>query len=111
MKFNNNDGFVSFDARKAQSAQAFSHFTHSVTTGQVMVVDVQGIKDTANSYLLTDPAIHSSNRQSFPARTNCGAGGMVRFFQTHRCNPICHRLKLTRATNQPPDDLTDTVRE
>jgi hypothetical protein len=110
MKFNNNDGWVSQDAKKAQSAQAFSHFTHHFTRGQLMIVDVQGIKDTPSSYLLTDPAVHSANKIVFAANTNCGAVGMTRFFETHRCNPVCLKLKLAKQSNQiKEDDLTETV--
>ena len=38
-KYNNNNGYVSFDDRN--TPQAFSHFTYQYTEGAMMVVDIQ----------------------------------------------------------------------
>jgi hypothetical protein len=99
-KFSNNAGFVNFDD-PALTLQAFSHWTYERTNGNMIVVDLQG-KDIGDNqtYLLTDPCIHSIDLKRFGC-TNLGKPGIKRFFQTHICNVICHALKLKRNENQP----------
>jgi len=53
LKHNNNSGFIENDQHR-MTPQAFSHFTHTASSGGEMVVDVQGVGD-----LWTDPQIHS----------------------------------------------------
>ena len=99
-KFNNNAGFVDLND-PSYTLQAFTHWTYEHTAGTMMVVDLQGIdlgdKDT---YLLTDPCIHSTDLTRF-GRTNLGKQGMNRFFQTHICNLVCHALQLPSDKHQP----------
>jgi len=38
--------------------QAFSHFTWSVSEGDVLICDLQGVWNAADGFTLTDPAIH-----------------------------------------------------
>jgi len=44
-------------------SQAFSHWTHHITQGEVLVVDIQGIvrrhEDGTSTYVLTDPQVRS----------------------------------------------------
>jgi hypothetical protein len=98
-KFSNNAGFVNFDD-PALTLQAFSHWTYERTNGNMIVVDLQGIDIGDNqTYLLTDPCIHSTDLMRF-GRTNLGTPGIKRFFQTHLCNVICHALKLQEKEHQ-----------
>jgi hypothetical protein len=99
-KYSNNAGFVDYED-PAFSLQAFSHWTHQRTDGNLMIVDLQGIvAGNDGKYLLTDPCIHSTDVLRF-GRTNLGKVGMTRFFQTHICNIICHALKLKSSEHQP----------
>jgi myosin-heavy-chain kinase len=98
-KFSNNAGFVNYDD-PAITLQAFSHWTHESTNGDMIVVDLQGIVVNDNqTYLLTDPCIHSIDLKRF-GRANLGKPGIKRFFQTHVCNIICHALQLKRHEHQ-----------
>ncbi|CAF1402261.1 unnamed protein product [Rotaria sordida] len=99
-KYSNNAGFVEH-SDPAFTLQAFSHWTHDHTDGNMMVVDLQGIiAGDDEKYLLTDPCVHSTHLFRF-GRTNLGKPGMKRFFQTHICNIICHALKLKPNEHQP----------
>ncbi|KAI6233410.1 Efk-1 [Aphelenchoides fujianensis] len=89
---------------------AFSHYTYTVTRGELMIVDLQGtIKASATAgglptVLLTDPAIHSPDRTRFGSMNHSKAG-MCYFFETHVCNEFCAALKLPRVT---PSDVFDS---
>ena len=72
---------------------AFSHWTHQVTSGQLIVVDLQGTKKDEVFYL-TDLAIHSSVGEF--GGTNRRAKGIAKFFKTHVCNQVCKSLGLTK---------------
>jgi hypothetical protein len=99
-KFSNNAGYVNYDD-PALTLQAFSHWTYERTNGNMLVVDLQGITiDDNQTYLLTDPCVHSTNLKRF-GRANLGKAGIKRFFQTHVCNVICLALKLKRNEHQP----------
>lgn len=99
-KFSNNAGYVNYDDPEF-TLQAFSHWTYERTNGTMIVVDLQGITIEDNqTYLLTDPCIHSTDLKRF-GRTNLGKAGMKRFFQTHVCNIICHALMLQQNKYQP----------
>ena len=65
-KYNNNSGYVArCPTEKGQvnheAVQAFSHWTHCVTKGHLMVLDCQG----AYSFFLTDPALHCTIEERF----------------------------------------------
>ncbi|GIL64651.1 hypothetical protein Vafri_18557 [Volvox africanus] len=73
--------------------QAFSHFTHYATAGQKLVCDLQGVWNSVDGFMLTDPVIHhSSGRRS--GATDKGRAGIRFFFNSHVCNPLCRRLGL-----------------
>ena len=67
---------------------AFSHFTFEASGGRELVVDIQGVED-----LYTDPAVHSFSSQGFGSG-NSGPEGMLNFFLTHRCSPLCQSMGL-----------------
>jgi hypothetical protein len=88
------------DATYSSTLEAFSHWTHHVTSGYLMVVDVQGVRDSvAGTFVLTDPAIHCQHEHRF-GRTNLGRGGISARFVSHRCNDICAALGLPAHTEQ-----------
>lgn len=92
-KWNNNSGGVSLN-EYSTILQAFSHWTYHITSGRLMVVDLQGVK-VDRAYLLTDPALHCNDILRFrETRTNLGVKGMKQFFRTHTCSDICLKLNL-----------------
>ena len=77
------------------AVQAYSHWTHHVTDGKIMVVDCQGAFDAGSrTFNLTDPAVHCTDMTRFD-RTNLGGEGMRRFFSTHKCNDHCRTLGIS----------------
>ena len=108
VKYTNNLDFVlnpgSLDeaARiRVEVAIAFSHFTHSITDGYLLVCDLQGITSRNKlgkpTLLLTDPAIHCEKHLRF-GKTNLEAPGISRFFAKHKCNKFCAVLGLKMPT-------------
>eukprot|EP00602_Paraphysomonas_sp_CaronLab_P001020 CAMPEP_0185033716 /NCGR_PEP_ID=MMETSP1103-20130426/22943_1 /TAXON_ID=36769 /ORGANISM="Paraphysomonas bandaiensis, Strain Caron Lab Isolate" /LENGTH=562 /DNA_ID=CAMNT_0027570095 /DNA_START=97 /DNA_END=1785 /DNA_ORIENTATION=+ len=77
--------------------QTFSHFTHYITEGFLMVVDCQGVYSDGQFTLLS-PSIHCQNVLQFGG-TNLGQVGMDRFFKTHKCNHFCKALNLPPYVN------------
>ncbi|CAF3906586.1 unnamed protein product [Rotaria sordida] len=92
-KWNNNSGGVSL-SEYSTILQAFSHWTYHITSGRLMVVDLQGVK-VDRAYLLTDPALHCNDLLRFrETRTNLGVKGMRQFFRTHVCSDVCSKLNI-----------------
>jgi hypothetical protein len=78
---------------------AFTHWTHEVTEGYLMVVDVQGIRaDDGKKFILTDPAIHCLASEKF-GMLNLGADGMKAFWDMHACNEVCKALHLKKRSD------------
>ena len=105
VKYTNNLGLVlnsvSLDEASKSSlelAVAFSHFTHGITDGYLLVCDLQGIttkdKRGRSTLLLTDPVIHCPKHLRF-GTTNLGSHGVNQFFAKHECNSFCFALGLT----------------
>jgi len=97
-KFSNNSGYVAPSPTKLgtphEAVQAFSHWTNCVTRNCLLVVDCQGGYDPkAESFMLTDPAIHCRDLSRF-GETNIGTNGLNRFFATHQCNKYCTAMGL-----------------
>ncbi|GMT25626.1 hypothetical protein PFISCL1PPCAC_16923, partial [Pristionchus fissidentatus] len=107
VRFSNNAGYQLMEdkARKAgvsmefaQLVTAFSHWTYKATNKFLMVVDLEGVvgqiaKDGKTGVLLTDPAIHCTDRTRY-GPMNHGPGGMKNFFASHTCNEFCKKLGL-----------------
>jgi hypothetical protein len=77
--------------------QAFSHFTYEVTGGKKLVCDMQGVWNSSDGYVLTDPVIHrvsKSGRRHLNGATDKGIDGVEKFFETHRCGTLCRQLGL-----------------
>jgi len=94
VKYNNNYGWVNPAPSSAcMIAQAFSHFTFEYSLGTMLVVDVKGVFDE-DRLVITGPAIHSMLFRDRFGATNHAKVGILRFFQTHKCNYYCKKLKL-----------------
>lgn len=85
-------------------AVAFSHYSHTITDGYLLVCDLQGIVTTDKTdkptLLLTDPAIHCARHLRF-GKTNLGALGINKFFVKHKCNNFCVALGLKMPSTTP----------
>ena len=90
----NNDGFVASGDNYEPILDAFSHWTYNESRGQMLVMDLQGVKQPSGAFWLTDPAIHSPTGDF--GGDNKRALGIARFFETHRCNQICENLNLIK---------------
>ncbi len=99
-KFNSNNGFVAVESDPVnETCQAFSHYTWVKSNKARIVCDIQGVKKE-HKVILTDPAIHDKNVLKFGS-TNLGAKGIIKFFESHRCNEICIRMGLEKSRHQP----------
>mmetsp|Transcript_7809 Transcript_7809/g.18131 ORF Transcript_7809/g.18131 Transcript_7809/m.18131 type:complete len:1207 (+) Transcript_7809:32-3652(+) len=87
VKHNNNNGGV---LSKRMTPQAFSHFTHHVSNGKILVCDIQGCDNT-----FTDPQIHSADQKGY-GLGNQGKAGFDKFFKTHTCGVVCAVVDLPR---------------
>ena len=79
--------------------QAFSHWSYESSSGARMVCDLQGCFDRERGFELTDPCMLSKvgREESGYGRTDRGLHGLVDFFRTHKCTPLCKALGLTDA--------------
>ncbi|KAI9558286.1 hypothetical protein GHT06_015039 [Daphnia sinensis] len=104
VKYTNNVDFVhdaeSLDEKgrkRLEIALAFSHFSHDITGGYLLVCDLQGVSYVnakgKEILLLTDPAIHCSKHIRF-GKTNLSSIGINKFFKKHVCNKYCLALGL-----------------
>ena len=91
-KWCNNYGFISQEAQTtARSMPAFMHWSWWYNDGQMMIADLQGVKQD-NGYLLTDPVILSDSGDGQYGCTDTGVEGMAMFFINHKCNLFCQTL-------------------
>ncbi len=95
-KFNSNCGYE--DVHHPIMA-AFTHWSWHVSGHRLMVCDLQGVK-RRGTYLLTDPAIHSVEREF--GFKDLGITGMEVVLAGHTCNEICRALGLLK-----PNRITD----
>ena len=94
-KYTNNLDFLD-DEKDTQHLSAFAHYSYIVTKGEYLVCDFQGV----NSFLLTDPSIHT-RRQTYMRSGDFGLEGMINFFSKHQCNDICRGLGLYQPSDLP----------
>jgi hypothetical protein len=88
VKHNNNG---SYDRGVRNTPAAFSHFTHWISNGKLLICDLQGVGD-----YYTDPQIHTSSGIGFGIG-NLGQKGIQAFFSTHKCNYLCKKLGLDKS--------------
>ena len=95
-KWSSNAGWVNNEEMGGGgSLPAFSHWTWVQTDGQLIVCDLQGVRDITPSivgYWLTDPAINSRSKRY--GNTDLGHLGITLFFRSHRCTQFCRDLGL-----------------
>ena len=81
------------------TAQAFSHYTFERSKGDMLVTNLRRI----GSHFV-DPTIHTKDDKRFSySETNLSSEGIEMFFETHRCNDVCRRLRLSLHKNNPMD--------
>ncbi|KAL3877736.1 hypothetical protein ACJMK2_035399 [Sinanodonta woodiana] len=82
---------------KCELLEAFAHFTHHESHGQLVVCNLKGIFNNG-CFSLTNPTIHSSTGQfgSKDYRT----AGISEVYRNHCCNFICNGLGLPRKNNE-----------
>ena len=104
VKYNNNSTYINPDMEGAGLAQTFSHFTHQMTGGKLLICDIQGCFDaTRKELVLTDPACHKIGSSATVGAagavkefgdSNLGQKGMDLFFSVHECNELCKAMGL-----------------
>ena len=104
IRFSNNAGWFliddeacehGIDPQHVATVLAFSHWTHAVTYGKLMIVDpvgvVTGDECGRSTILLTDPTIHCVHFDRY-GDLNRGTDEIESFFETHECNSVAQRL-------------------
>lgn len=86
-----NNGYVNPNL-STEVIEAFSHFTYHNSNGELLVCDIQGV-EKAGYYHLTDPAIHSASGPGYYGPTDLGTVGFQLFFNNHKCNQYCNRMR------------------
>lgn len=89
-KYSNHLG-TSLLNEESNLAAAFSHFSWSVTKGRILVCNIQG-----SDSQFTHPVLHTMGEgyAQFANPQNRGRTGISSFFEQHKCNEICSKLKL-----------------
>ena len=90
---------------RCRGADLASHFSYEFSSGARMVCDLQGCFDRERGFELTDPCMLSKvgREESGYGRTDRGLHGLVDFFRTHKCTPLCKALGLTDARVREQD--------
>ena len=107
VKWNNNaDWFLDEEGEVDPYPQALSHFSFTESKHVYLLTDVQGWRPKTCQYILTDPALHTNDRQPglkrIPGNSDHGYKGMQNFFAAHRCNAICKLLGLDKDHTPKP---------
>ncbi|KAK7114234.1 uncharacterized protein [Littorina saxatilis] len=101
IKLTNNLHFCNSQGKTLSTA--LTHFTHSVSDGKLMLVDLQGWlpREGRGVVYLTDPQFHTNTPTSLSS-CDMGPKGMRAFWESvhPQCNAICHALGLKRPTDQ-----------
>jgi hypothetical protein len=106
LKWISNGGVIDEDIY-ACVIDAFAHWTYYITDEYLIVLDLQGIlksRDGRKEFILTDPAIICPEDLKRFGPTNLGIKGIQKYFEKHRCNHICQKLKLAKHRYQSKPD-------
>ena len=88
---------IGYKSGPREMSQAFSHFSFEASNGKQLVCDLQGTWNAEDGFMLTDPVVHyisHSGRKHKNGATDKGRVGVLNFFKTHKCGPLCCRLGL-----------------
>lgn len=77
-------------AKERGTLSSFAHFTYDQTGGDMLIVDLQGVR-RLTAYELTDPCAHSTKPRTY-GELDHGNSGIKNFFATHRCTSLCRHL-------------------
>ncbi|XP_075061136.1 transient receptor potential cation channel subfamily M member 6 [Mixophyes fleayi] len=93
-KYNNNNGDeITPTTLLEEALLSFSHWTYEFTSGELLVLDLQGVGEN-----LTDPSVikpeDKQSRGMVFGPANLGEHALTNFVSKHRCNSCCRRLKL-----------------
>lgn len=106
-KFCNNYGYI---AEGNYSLQGFMHWSWNHTQGEIMVADLQGVRNNDN-YYLTDPVLLSGTVSGgVYGNTDMGIEGIGMFFLNHKCNQFCNTLPKPRIQGPlSPSQISATI--
>ena len=105
-KWTNNSGSINYDSYEGL-LNCFSHWTHQVTKGYLIVNDLQGIAFKNEQFILTDPAISCPSDDKRFSMTNLGEESINEFYESHQCNKMCKILQLEKHEKQILPDRDD----
>ena len=82
----------------------FSHWVYEKTDNYMIVTDLQGFErysltENEEEYVLTDPALSCIEMQFND--TDFGQYGIIKFFNTHKCNDHCFKAFLNQTVKLP----------
>ncbi len=97
IKWCNNYGAI--DTRST-SMPAFVHWSWAHTKGEIMIADLQGVRND-DAYILTDPCLLSGTHGGKYGCTDMGIEGMAMFFLSHTCNDFCNYIPKPSLANMP----------
>jgi hypothetical protein len=81
--------------------QAFSHFSYEFSSGRQLVCDLQGVWNSDDGFVLTDPVVHyvcTTGKRHTNGATDKGLQGVKKFFETHVCCALCKKMDLPSRT-------------
>ena len=89
---------------RASRTQALSHFSYVDSKTTHLLTDVQGWRNKACQYILTDPAFHTDTKKTggLPGGSDRGHRGMRDFFKAHTCaarTRVSHNNGMRAATH------------
>lgn len=104
--FNTSDGVANANPTTGGTdhsiVQSFSHWTHEVSGGALLVVNCQGVFNrVSNTFELSSPVVHCTNPTRF-GRTNRGREGISSFLRQHKCSDLC-RIGVASVSSSPPE--------
>ena len=107
-KFVSNNGTLLYHG----TLSTFCHWSYWKTKQRLMIVDLQGER-RKDKYILTDPAIHSTedfDGENF-GELDCGHIGIEAFFSSHKCDKLCKTLPKPNVIRYTPEQCEKEMRK